>query len=168
MALSPATEQLLQFHALFNERGEADERAIAIVGAAFLDNLLERMLLGFMVDDEHEARRLLAVEHPLGTFSARVSAVYCLGLICKTVRDDLRLVGKIRNRFAHEIGAKFELEPLRAWCHSLRWHEFSMMMKAPPEATAREDGAGVEAGWRLVRTTGALDPGGALAAGLLP
>ena len=56
----------------------------------------------------------------------------------KTVRDDLRTVGKIRNKFAHELSASFDLEPVRGWCLALRWHEFSMMMRAPPDATPRD------------------------------
>jgi hypothetical protein len=128
----------LAFHSLFNERETVDERAIAIIGATFLDNILEYMLVNFMIDDEKESRRLVGVDCPLGTFSSRVTASYCLGLICKTVRDDLRTVGKIRNKFAHQLEATFEIDPIRSWCLSLKWHEFSMMMKAPAEATPRD------------------------------
>jgi hypothetical protein len=126
------------FHKLFNERGEVDDRAIAIVGVTSLDTILENTLINFMVDDEKEAEKLMRVDGPMGTFSSRVTATYCLGLICKTVRDDLRTVGKIRNKFAHQLDASFDMEPIRGWCLSLRWHEFSMMMKAPPEATPRD------------------------------
>jgi hypothetical protein len=131
-------DSLLAFHTLFNERGTVDERAIAIVGATFLDNILEHTLINFMVDDEKETSKLIGVDRAMGTFSSRVTTTYCLGLICKTVRDDLRTVGKIRNRFAHRLDASFDQEPIREWCLSLRWHEFSMMMKAPAGATPRE------------------------------
>jgi hypothetical protein len=131
-------EALLAFHNLFNERGTIDERAIAIVGATFLDSILEHTLINFMVEDEKETRKLIGIDGAMGTFSSRVTATYCLGLICKTVRDDLRTIGKIRNRFAHELQASFDQEPIRGWCLSLRWHEFSMMMKAPADATPRD------------------------------
>lgn len=131
-------DALREFHALFNERGAVDERAIAILGAAFLDNMLEDILISFMVDDEREAGKLLGFDKALGTFSSRIAATYCLGLICKTVRDDLRIVAKIRNRFAHEVRASFDQPPFSDWCRSLKWHEFSMMMKAPADATPRE------------------------------
>lgn len=130
-------DALLEFHELFNERRVVDERAIAIVGATFLDSILEHTLINFMVDDEKEAQRLLGYDRPMGTFSSRITGAYCLGLICKTVRDDLRTVGKIRNKFAHELRASFDWEPVRGWCFSLRWHEFSMM-KAPAGATPRD------------------------------
>jgi hypothetical protein len=131
-------DALLAFHELFNERATVDERAIAIVGVTFLDMILEHTLINFMVDDEKEMRKLLGVDRAMGAFSSRVTAAYCLGLICKTVRDDLRTVGKIRNRFAHELQASFEEEPIRGWCLALKWHEFSMMMKAPADATPRD------------------------------
>jgi hypothetical protein len=83
-----------------------------------------------------EAAKL--VEGALGTFSNRVTATYCLGLICKTVRDDLRTIGKIRNKFAHEVHTSFDQESICAWCLALRWHEFSMMTKTPAEASPRE------------------------------
>jgi len=129
---------LREFHALFNERRGIDERAVAIIAATFLDSILEHTLINFLVDDEKEVRKLLGYDQAMGTFSSRITAMYCLGLICKTVRDDLRTIGKIRNRFAHELGASFDVEPIRGWCLGLKWHEFSMMMKAPSEATPLE------------------------------
>jgi hypothetical protein len=131
-------DALLAFHKLFNERDTIDERAIAIIGGTILDSILEHVLVNFMVDDASETKKLIGVDRPVGTFGSRVTATYCLGLICKTVRDDLRIVGKIRNKFAHELQTSFDLEPIYGWCLSLRWHEFSMMMKAPADATPRD------------------------------
>lgn len=129
---------LAAFHTMFNERQSNDERTIAIIGATFLDQLLENILINFMVEDEKEIKRLIGIDGALGTYSSRVTATYCFGLISKTVRDDLRIVGKIRNRFAHHLEASFDTEPIRDWCFSLKWHEFSMMMSAPEGATAQE------------------------------
>jgi hypothetical protein len=39
--------------------GEANDRAIAIVGPAFLDTLLTEMLINFLVDDQKEVQRLM-------------------------------------------------------------------------------------------------------------
>jgi hypothetical protein len=117
---------------------ETNDRAIAIVGAAFLDTLLEHILVNFLVEDEKEVRRLLQHDQSMGTYGNRTTAVYCLGLIGKMIRDDLRLVGKIRNRFAHDLKASFDEEPVRSWCLSLKWHQVSMFRKPPEDATARE------------------------------
>jgi hypothetical protein len=126
-------DALLEFTLLF--RNEDNERAAAIVGAAFLDTLLEIILINFFVDDEKEVGNLLKTDRPIGTYGSRTSVAYCLGLIGIIVRDDLRLVGKIRNRFAHDLHASFDVDPIRSWCLSLRWHEISMFMSPPPGAS---------------------------------
>lgn len=127
-----------EFHKLFSEQASVNDRAVAIVGASFLDTQLEHMLMNFLVDDEKEVQRLLKPDRPVGTFGTRTTLAYCLGLIGKMIRDDLRLVVKIRNRFAHNLDASFDGEPVRSWCLALKWHEIGMMMKAPDDATTRE------------------------------
>jgi DNA-binding MltR family transcriptional regulator len=127
---------LIEFSALFN--AERSERAAAILGATYLDMQLQHLLWNFLADDEKEVQRLLSPEQPLGTFGAKITTVFCLGFIGKMIRDDLRLVQKIRNRFAHDLRASFAEEPLRSWCLSLKWHEISMMTKAPPDANSAQ------------------------------
>ena len=127
-------EALFEFSRLF--RDEENDRALAIVGGAFLDTLLENILTEFLVDDEKEVGELLWYDGPMGTYSGRTRAAYCLGLLRKTVRDDLRLVGKIRNRFAHDLSASFAEDPIRSWCNSLRWHR-QAYMEPPPGVSAR-------------------------------
>lgn len=126
-------DALREFILLFEH--EQNERAAAIVGATFLDTLLENTLINFFADDEGEVNNLLNNGRPLGTYSSRTSLAYCLGLIGAIVRDDLRIVGKIRNKFAHDLRASFNDDPIRTWTLSLRWHEISMCMKAPDGAS---------------------------------
>jgi DNA-binding MltR family transcriptional regulator len=130
-------EMLFEFAALF-DYDEASDRAVAIVGPAFLDTLLTEMLVNFLIDDEKEVQRLVQPDGPLGTFGAKVSACYCLGLIGETIKSDLRLVAKIRNRFAHNLRANFSDEQIKSWCSALRWHKESMMCEPPSEATPRD------------------------------
>jgi hypothetical protein len=130
-------EMLFEFAKLF-DYAEASDRAVAIVGPAFLDNLLTEMLISFLVDDSTEVARLMQPEGPLGTFGSKVSACYCLGLIGETVKSDLRLVAKVRNRFAHDLRATFLDEKIAAWCGGLRWHKESMLCEPPAGSTARD------------------------------
>ena len=95
------------------------------------------MLVNFLVDDEKEVAKLLASEQPLGAYGNRVRAAYCLGLINVPVRDDLKLVGKIRNRFAHDLYATFEDETVRSWCLALKWHRVCYM--EPPSGVSSRD-----------------------------
>lgn len=127
---------LQEFSRLFAD-DEPNERAISIVGATFLDTILEHMLTAFLVDDEKEVSRLLHHQQPLGTFGGRTTMCYCLGLIPKIVRDDLRIVAKIRNRFAHDLDASFADERIRAWCSNLQWHRIAYA--TPPDGVTARD-----------------------------
>jgi len=129
-------EMLFQFAKLF-DYDEASDRAVAIVGPAFLDTLLTEALTNFLVDDEKEVNKLLQPDGPLGTYGSRVTACYCLGLIGERVKADLRLVGKIRNRFAHDLRATFADQQIQSWCRALRWHK-QFFADPPPDATDRD------------------------------
>ena len=131
------TEMLFEFARLF-DHGEENDRAIAIVGPAFLDTLLTEMLTNFLIDDEKEVRGLIKPEGHLGAFGAKVSACYCLGLIGVIIKSDLRLVAKIRNRFAHDLRATFSDSQIVSWCQALEWHKESLFQNPPDGATTRD------------------------------
>ncbi len=130
-----AERALVEFTQMF--RNEVNDRSLAIVAGAFLDSLLENILVEFLVDYEREVGDLLRYDQPMGTFGGRVRAAYCLGLLRKSVLDDLRTVGRIRNKFAHDLSASFEDEPVRSWCVALRWHR-EAYIQPPPDASARD------------------------------
>jgi len=127
---------LLEFSRLFKHE-EQNDRALVIVGAAFLDLLLENILVNFLVDDPKEVAELLRSDQPLGAYGNRTRAAYCFGLVNKTIRDDLRIVGKIRNRFAHDLYASFEDQQIRSWCVSLKWHR-TTYAEPPGDASERD------------------------------
>lgn len=100
---------------------ESPDRVIAVVGAAYLDAMLERLFRSVFVADDTEAERLLRPDAPLGSNGSRYQLAYCLGLITKDQRDDLRLIGRIRNTFAHDFkAAGFDADPIRGFCSSLK------------------------------------------------
>src|SRR5438270_13724488 len=74
---------LLEFSRLFKHE-EKNDRGLVIVGAAFLDTLLEHILINFLVDDPKEVGELLRYDQPLGTYGSRTRTAYCFGLINKT------------------------------------------------------------------------------------
>jgi DNA-binding MltR family transcriptional regulator len=128
-------DALMEFCRLF--RDEENDRALAIVGGAFLDTLLENILIEFLVDDEKEVKELMRYDAPMGTYAGRIRAAYCLGLLRTSVRDDLRHVGKIRNKFAHDLSASFADQEISSRCAALRWHRHALM-EPPAGATTRD------------------------------
>jgi len=128
-------EALVEFARLF--RDESNDRALAIIGATFLDTQLEHLARSFLVEDKAEVDKLMSYDQPLGSFGNRIRMAYCLGLINKAIMDDLRLVAKIRNRFAHDLVCSFDSEPVRSWAISLQWHRVSYM--TPPDGATPRD-----------------------------
>ncbi|MFB3306805.1 MltR family transcriptional regulator, partial [Pseudomonas sp. AMR01] len=116
---------LFEFHELFHEENP-NERAIALVAATFLETLLDHILLAFLPEDEKEVNQLLNYNQPLGTFSGKITMVYCLGLMEKKVKKDLDLIRKIRNKFAHQLRVDFEDGQIRSWCNELSWYKIAL------------------------------------------
>lgn len=130
-------DALVKFHNLFIYN-EGDDRAIVIIGGSFLDMILEHILVAFFPEDDSEVDILFKLAQPLGTYGNKVRMAYSLGLIEKTIKDDLKLIGKIRNRFAHDLYASFDDQQIQSWCKELRWHKISMMVEPPADATIRD------------------------------
>jgi len=129
---------LQEFSKLFTYN-TGDDRAIVIIGAAFIDTILEHILIEFLPEDEKEVDNLLSYDKPLGTYSNKVRMLYCLRLIEKVVRDDLKLIGKIRNKFAHNLSVSFENADIKSWCMELKWHRKMFFLHTPPpESTTRD------------------------------
>jgi hypothetical protein len=96
-----------------------DDRAVAILGAAFLDAWLEESLRSFFVDDEEEVNALL--DRALGNFGARIGASFSLGLVSPADLADLRIIQGIRNDFAHMMqGLSFEDPDVKPGCLRLK------------------------------------------------
>lgn len=125
----------VEFDQLFNAENP-DARAIAILGATFLEMALEHILYAFLPEDDSEVSALFEPNQPLANFSSKIRLCYCLGLIDKLIKDDLNHVRKIRNRFAHELKVSFEDEPVRSWSRSLKFHQTTMIRDVPENVTA--------------------------------
>lgn len=80
------------------------DRSVGIVAASLLDVLLEEMIRTFYVKDKHVAD-LFKDDHLLMTFYSKINVAYYSGYIPKTIYHDLKIICKIRNRFAHSLSA---------------------------------------------------------------
>lgn len=55
-------------------------------------------------------------------YVARIDLAYLVGLFVDHIADDLRLIGKIRNRFAHRFEPiDFNDEKIANWCNTLHF-----------------------------------------------
>jgi len=118
---------------------ESPDRVIAVIGAAYLDSLLDRLLRAAFIKLDEDVERMLRPDGPLGSNGSRYQLCYCLGLITREQRDDLKMIAKIRNAFAHDFKtAYFDKSPVRDYCASLKQVQILAAMPAemfpPPVA----------------------------------
>src|SRR5450759_1487344 len=91
-------------------------RAVAVVWAAIVENRLTDVLRAYMRPDERVANELFSPNGALGTFGHKIQLGYMLHLYAKDLKDDLVLLTKIRNSFAHRVDIiSFETSPVRDW-----------------------------------------------------
>ncbi len=109
------------FNDFLREFQAESDRAAAILAAAYLDDLLSRLLLASFVDDSRSCRDLVNGERSLSSFAARIAACYAFGLVSESERFDLDQVRDIRNKFAHERqGLTFVDESISAKCGTFK------------------------------------------------
>lgn len=127
-------------HEMDREFHSSPDRVIAVVGAAYIDDLLARLLRSALLKLPKDVESLLRPDAPLGSFGNRVELACCLGLITLEQRDDLKKIGKIRNAFAHRFKApSFDEAPVRDYCSSLKQPGIVAAMPEklfPPETAA--------------------------------
>ena len=109
-----------QVKATFTEFQSESDRAAAIQSVSLLDLQLEEILRAFAADESSVAD-ILKPDQPIGSLGARRRLCLALGLISPDEASELRLLGRIRNEFAHELhGLDFDVDPIAGWVASLQ------------------------------------------------
>lgn len=96
------------------------DRGKVLISTGFIEEQLKDVLQAFMLKGKVATELLTSANAPLGTFSSRISACYALGLISDDEHNDLTLVRRIRNDFAHDIHTTFETPNVVDRCRQLR------------------------------------------------
>ena len=98
---------------------EESDRAAAVLAGSFLEGFLAKFLRHFLTK-EPEVDKLFEAYGPFNTFAARADSSFAIGLIHRDVWEDLRLIRRVRNHFAHHpIETSFTASPVRDWCANL-------------------------------------------------
>ncbi len=88
--------------AFFEVFGKETDRGLAIASVCYLDNTLEKLIKAAYRKDQR-IKILFKDNQILQSFYNKVCIAYFSGLIPEAVYDDLKLLGEIRNRFAHSV-----------------------------------------------------------------
>jgi len=90
---------------------QSSDRATAIISTCLLDNLLESLIRTYFIKDS-AVKQIFKNDHILQTYFAKVNIAYFSGLIPKIISHDLKLIGEIRNKFAHETIANLSFNSI--------------------------------------------------------
>jgi mannitol operon repressor len=97
------------------------DRGLALVGASVIDDKLRATIKSFLVDCKASSKLLDDPSAPLTTFSSRIDVCLSLGLIDRFEYDEVTLIRKVRNAFAHGLhGTTFQTEPIPGLCSTLK------------------------------------------------
>ena len=111
-------DDVLKFNHEF--RLESD-RGCGLMAAAYLDEAIKEMLALYMVNDKRLIKDLFNGQSPLATFSSRINLAFALGKLSKEAKNDLHIIRKIRNEFAHVLDPiDFENGPIKNRCKELK------------------------------------------------
>jgi DNA-binding MltR family transcriptional regulator len=113
--------------------GENSDRGVAIIAAAILEERLNDAIKRRWVDSPTAVQRMLQVDGggPLGSFGPKIDLVYLMGLISADGHKDMKIIKKIRNKFAHYIDVDtFETPTIKNWCFDLKHFQNFVMTDA--------------------------------------
>jgi DNA-binding MltR family transcriptional regulator len=101
------------------------DRAAGIVGSAFLEDRLTQLIRRrqFIDDDVHKDSMgfLFRDGGPISSFATKTALAFAAGLITEQCRLDLKVIIKIRNKFAHDLAASaFNQSPIKEHCMSIK------------------------------------------------
>jgi mannitol operon repressor len=112
---------LIEFNSFLEELNRESDRGAALVSVAMLDDLIAKIILGFLVENDRTKKLLSGLNAPLGTFSARIITASSLGLISEEEYDECNWLRIVRNEFAHNVHKKFGDQKVKDICANLRF-----------------------------------------------
>jgi hypothetical protein len=112
---------LRDFLPLLDAMNDESRRGSVILSCSFIDDQLRNILLSFLVEGKVGNDLIDGYNPPLGTFSARADAAFAMGLIGKTEYDEISILRKIRNVFAHDFRINFEDPEVASLCARLKF-----------------------------------------------
>lgn len=99
---------LSEFVSFLPELNKESDRGVVLISCSFIDELLRRTLVGYLIQNEATSALLDGFNAPLGTFSSRIALCYALGLLSEAEYKECEIFRRIRNKFAHEIHISFD------------------------------------------------------------
>jgi hypothetical protein len=118
---------------LAGELEKESGRAVVVLTAAHLDYLLQRLItLTWNLPEDAEKLLFEGLTGPGGSFAWKTDMAFYLGLLTQPQKDDLVLIRRMRNAFAHElVGLSFETPKIKDRCRELKSAQIDGMPICP-------------------------------------
>lgn len=101
------------------ELNSNSDRGIVLICASIIDQILEEMLKGFLIDNPKVDKDLFKGNGPLQGFDQKIKMAFYLGLISKNEFNNIIYLQRVRNKFAHQVnGISFENEAIKNVCQN--------------------------------------------------
>jgi hypothetical protein len=114
-------QSTFEYFTFRKELTKESDRGCALLAAAHLDFMLEKLLRKKLLGNKKHFETLFGFSGPLGTFSSRILLCYSIGLISADTLHDIQIVRKIRNEFGHSHSIiDFENQKIKEQCEKLR------------------------------------------------
>ena len=117
--LGQSHPHLADFESFLADFNKETDRGSALAAAAMVDDLLEKTLRAFLIENKGGHSLTTGFNAPLGSFSARIAAAFALGLILEPEYRECELIRKIRNDFAHTVKVSFDDSAVADRCREL-------------------------------------------------
>ena len=116
----PDDPYLSRLRVFLDASGSETERGRVLVAASLIEEVLEEILRSFLSSEKRTDDLFAGGNAPLGTFSAKIKLARSLCLITVEEFQDIELVRKIRNQFAHSVLCAFSDPKIRDWSRCLK------------------------------------------------
>ena len=114
-------EDIKYFSEFLSEFQSETDRGAALVGAALIDERLERLIKSHLLAGKEAESLIKGGNAPLGSLSTRIKISYCLGLITELEYRECETIRRIRNEFAHQVhGLNFSNNKIKDLCLNLQ------------------------------------------------
>jgi hypothetical protein len=121
------------------ENEKQTDRAVAIIGAAYVDLVLRDAITAKMLPDVDLLTELFENRGPLQDFGARIQVALAFGVCGPAAHHDLRTIKDIRNAFAHSAEAMdFHHEDVARLCATLWYPKKIEFSNRPNPGTPRQ------------------------------
>ena len=132
---SPEKLRYVQWFEMIRLFETESDRGAAVLMAGFVDNYLG-VYLHSLVEDEKVSEALFSPTGPLSSFSQRTTLAYAFNFIDKNSYEDLCLIRRIRNHFAHyPLEATFVTPKVTGLVRKLSVYEYNDKNNRGPKDT---------------------------------